>query len=109
MAFDEGLAERVREEVGDDLSISERRMFGGLCFLSHGNMCFGIIGSDVLVRVGPEAYALSLALPHVREMDLTGRPLRGIVVVDSEGLSEDGLLRTWLHRGLAFTDTLPPK
>ncbi len=84
-------------------------MFGGLCFMSGGNMCFGVIADDLLVRVGPEAYAASLALPHVREMDLTGRPLRGIVVVDSEGLSEDDSLRVWLDRGLEFTDSLPPK
>ena len=109
MAFDEGLAERVRAQVADDLSISERRMFGGLCFLSGGNMCFGVIGSDLFVRVGPEAYAHALALPHAREMDLTGRPMRGIVLVDSEGLGEDEPLRRWLDRGLEFTDSLPPK
>jgi hypothetical protein len=109
MAFDEGLAERIRDYIGDDLSMSERKMFGGLAFLSHGNMSFGILGEDLLVRVGPEAYAASLALPHVREMDLTGRPLRGMVVVDAAGLGEDDLLGAWLDRGLAFTDSLPPK
>jgi hypothetical protein len=109
VAYDEGLAERVREQMGGDLLMSERRMFGGLAFLSNGNMCFGVIGSDLLVRVGADAYGACLALPHAREMDLTGRPLRGLVVVDSEGLSEDGMLREWLERGLAFTDLLPPK
>ncbi len=109
MAFDEGLAERIRDYVGSDLSVSERRMFGGLAFLSHGNLCFGIIGEDLLVRVGPASYAASLALPHVREMDLTGRPLRGMVVVDAAGFDEDVLLGTWLDRGIAFTDSLPPK
>ena len=109
MAFDEGLAERIRDQIGDDLTMSERKMFGGLAFMSNGNMCFGIMGDDLLVRVGPETYAASLALPHVREMDLTGRPLRGLVVVDAAGLGEDDLLCTWLDRGLAFTDSLPPK
>ena len=109
MAFDEGLAERIRDHIADDLLMSERNMFGGLCFMSSGNMCFGVIGSDLLVRVGPESYAASLALAHVREMDLTGRPLRGMVLVDSGGLSEDDSLRAWLDRGLDFTDTLPPK
>ena len=109
MAFDGGLAERVRDETDGQPLLSERRMFGGLAFLSDGNMCFAVIGSDLLVRVGPEAYAACLALPHVREMDLTGRPLRGLVLVAAEGLSEDGPLRDWLNRGLAFTDTLPPR
>jgi TfoX N-terminal domain len=109
VAYDEGLAERIRDQVAGDLLMSERKMFGGLCFMSGGNMCFGVIGTDLLVRVGPESYAASLDLPHVREMDLTGRPLRGMVLVDSEGLSEDDSLREWLDRGLDFTDTLPPK
>lgn len=109
VAFDEGMAERIRDQMGDDLSLSERKMFGGLAFLSHGNMCFGVVGDDLLVRVGPESYTASLALPHAREMDLTGRPMRGIVVVDSSGLGEDDALRGWLDRGLAFTDSLPPK
>ena len=109
MAFDEGLAERIRDQIGDDLTMSERKMFGGLAFLSHGNMSFGIIGEDLLVRVGPETYAAALALPHVREMDFTGRPLRGMVVVDAAGLGEDDVLGTWLDRGLDFTDSLPPK
>jgi hypothetical protein len=109
MAFDDGSAERIRDQVAEDLSMSERRMFGGLAFMSSGNMCFAVIGDDLLVRVGPEAYPASLALPHVREMDLTGRPLRGMVVVDAEGVGEDGPLRAWLDRGLACTDSLPPK
>jgi hypothetical protein len=77
--------------------------------MSNGNMCFAVIGDDLLVRVGPDAYGPSLALPYVREMDLTGRPLRGMVLVDGEGLAEDESLREWLELGLAFTDSLPPK
>jgi hypothetical protein len=109
VAFDEGAAERIRELIGVDPVISERKMFGGLCFMSSGNMCFGIIGSDLFVRVGRDAYDASLAQPHAREMDFTGRVMRGIVVVDPEGFTEDGALRTWLDRGLAFADSLPPK
>ncbi len=109
VTFDEGLAERVREQIGEDLSLSERRMFGGLAFLSSGNLCFAVVGDDLLVRVGPEAYPGALALPFVSEMDLTGRPLRGLVLVDGEGLAEDQALREWLDQGVAFTDSLPPK
>jgi hypothetical protein len=109
VAYDEGLVERVRDQMGSDLSLSEQRMFGGLALMSWGNMCFAVIGDDLLVRVGPDDYAASLTLPFVKEMDLTGRTLRGIVLVDGVALGEDGPLREWMERGLAFTDSLPPK
>ena len=89
MAFDEGLAERIRELIGTDSSMSERKMFGGLCFMSNGNMCFGVLGSEIMVRVGPDTYAVALQLPHAREMDFTGRSMRGMVYVDPDGISED--------------------
>ncbi|MEM1418424.1 MAG: TfoX/Sxy family protein [Myxococcota bacterium] len=107
MAFDEGLAERVRELRGD--RIAEKKMFGGLCFLDRGNMAFGIVRDELMVRVGKEAYAACLALPHAREMDFTGRALKGMVYVDPDGFSEDEDLEAWLDRGLAFTETLPAK
>jgi len=109
MAFDEGLAERVRGLVNDEPSMSERKMFGGLCFMSHGNMCFGIVGSELMVRVGIGAYAEALALTHVREMDFTGRSMRGMVYVAEEGISEDEDLAAWLQRGLDHAGSLPPK
>jgi hypothetical protein len=109
MAFDEGLAERVREVLGADPSISERTMFGGLCFLTDGNMCFAILGNELLVRVGPDGYATALHLPNAREMDLTGRPMGGMVVFDPEGLAEDGDLAAWLERGRSFAGSLPPR
>jgi len=68
MGFDEGLAERVRTATGTAAGFSERKMFGGLCFLLGGNMSFGVVGSELMVRVGPDAYATALALPHAREM-----------------------------------------
>jgi TfoX/Sxy family transcriptional regulator of competence genes len=109
MAFDEGLAERVRDLVTDKPSISERKMFGGLCFMSSGNMCFGIVGSELMVRVGPDAYPAALALPHAREMDFTGRSMRGMVYVDESGISEDDDLSVWLGRGFAYASSLPSK
>ncbi len=84
-------------------------MFGGLCFMTHGNMCFGILGSEIMVRVGPEAYEAALALPHARQMDFTGRSMKGMVYVDADGISEDADLESWLARGLGFARTLPPK
>ena len=109
MAFDEGLAERVREHSKPDPSISERKMFGGLCFISDGNMAFGVLGSEIMVRVGPDAYVGALKFPHAREMDFTGRSLRGMVSVDADGISEDDDLQAWLQRGLMYARSLPAK
>jgi hypothetical protein len=109
MGFDEGLAERIRGFVVDDPDVSERNMFGGLCFLSSGNMCFGIVGSELMVRVGPERYIEALREPHAREMDFTGRSVRGMVYVDEVGISEDADLSAWLRRGLDFASSLPSK
>ena len=109
MPFDEGLAERVRGLVRAEPSMSERKMFGGLCFMSSGHMSFGILGDEIMVRVGPHAYVEALQLPHAREMDFTGRSMRGMVYVDSEGISEDESLESWLRRGLVYARSLPPK
>ncbi len=109
MTFDEGLAERVRDLSDAEPSMSERKMFGGLCFMSSGHMCFGILGDEIMVRVGPDAYGAALKLPHAREMDFTGRSMKGMVYVDPNGISEDDDLEAWLRRGLAYTRSLPPK
>lgn len=84
-------------------------MFGGLCFLLGGNMTFGIVGSELMVRVGPDAYQEELGLPHAREMDLTGRSMRGMVFVSEDGISEDNDLEVWLNRGIHFALSLPTK
>ena len=109
MAFDEGLAERVRDLTADQPAMSERKMFGGLCFMQNGNMCFGIVGSELMVRVGPDEYETAVALPDAREMDFTGRSMRGMVYVGESGLSEDDDLSAWLERGLDYAGSLPPK
>ena len=89
--------------------MSERKMFGGLCFMKNGNMCFGIVGSELMVRVGADAYPKVLALPHAREMDFTGQSLRGMVFVGDDGIAEDADLEVWLRRGLSYAGSLPPK
>ena len=109
MAFDEGLAERVRDLTGSQHSLFERRMFGGLCFMHDGNICFGIVGSELMVRVGPDVYEAALKLSDAREMDFTGRSMRGMVYVGEAGLSEDDDLYRWLERGLEYAGSLPPK
>lgn len=109
MAFDEGLAERVRTMLDEVEGVSELKMFGGLCFMCDGNMCVGIVGDELMVRVGPDGYEAALARPHAREMDFTGRSMRGMVYVDELGISEDDDLGGWIGRGVEFASSLPPK
>lgn len=109
MAFDESLAERIRHLTSDLATLQERKMFGGLCFTISGNMCFGIIGEDLMVRVGPDAWARCLSLPHAREMDFNGRSMKGMVFVSPLGTSRNPSLNRWLERGLDFAGSLPPK
>jgi TfoX/Sxy family transcriptional regulator of competence genes len=109
MAYDQGLAERLRDELSDIPGVTEKNMFGGLCLMVRGNMCCGIVNDTLMARVGPKQYAECLDLPHVREMDFTGKPLRGMVYVDPDGIAEDSELRAWVNRCLLFTQSLPAK
>jgi TfoX/Sxy family transcriptional regulator of competence genes len=109
MAYDENLAWRVRAQLADQADLSERKMFGGLAFMLRGNMCCGILGEELMVRVGPEQYATALAQLHAREMDFTGRPMTSMVMVATEGLSSDTALEEWIRQGIAFASSLPPK
>ena len=109
MAYDEGLAQRVREALSERDGLTEKKMFGGLCFLLNGNMCCGIVRDELMLRVGPEAYEATLARPHAREMDFTGRAMRGMVYVGVEGLAEDADLAGWLEPAAAFAGELPAK
>jgi TfoX/Sxy family transcriptional regulator of competence genes len=108
MAYDEKLAERVRVVVGAEQGLSERKMFGGLAFMLEGHMFCGIVGSDLMLRLGPEGADTALDRPHVRPMDFTGRPLAGMVYVAPEGL-RGAALRRWVEQAAAFARTLPPK
>ncbi len=109
MAFDAGLAQRVREILSDRDGITERRIFGGLAFMQHGHMFVGISGSDLMARVGAERHADALALPHVRQMDFTGRPMNGYVYIGADGLSEDRDLKAWVDWCAGFVAGFPPK
>ena len=109
MAYDEGLAQRVREALATRAGVTEKKMFGGLCFLVRGHMACGIVGNELMVRTGPHAWADALAQPHAREMDFTGRALRGFVYVDSPGIEDDDALGTWVRRGTDYAASLPPR
>jgi len=109
MAYDEGLAERVREVIATRGALSERKMFGGIAWMLHGNMAVGIVGDDLMVRVGPDAHEAALEEPHARTMDFSGRPMKGYVYVAPSGVAADNDLAAWVARGADFAETLPPK
>ena len=109
MAYDEGLAQRVREMLAGLADFSEKKMFGGLCFLIQGNMACGVIQYDVIVRIGPDNYDAALKKPGATVFDFTGRPMKGWVVVSAESHESDDQLLSWLKQALAFTSSLPPK
>lgn len=110
MAYDEGVAEDVRRMLAElDANAEERRMFGGIAFMVDGHMTVGVIGSELMVRVGKDAHAQALAEPHARVMDFTGRPSTGMVYVGEGGFRDDAGLRAWVQRGLDHTRTLPRK
>jgi TfoX/Sxy family transcriptional regulator of competence genes len=109
VAYSEVLASRIRSALELSTGITEKRMFGGLCFLKDGHMFLGLTGTDLMARVGKEAYAASLARKHVREMDFTGKPMVGYVYVSEKGLSKDSELEFWVRHCEQFASTLPPK
>lgn len=109
MSFDEQLADRTRAALEGLADVRERRMFGGLTFLVSGHMACGIVGTDLMVRLGREETESALAEPHVRPMDFTGRPSSTMVFVDRDGTATDGALADWVHRAADYARTLPPK
>ncbi len=109
MAYDEGLAQRIREALEDRTDVSEKKMFGGLAFLLSGNMCIGVVKGELMVRVGPHGYEEALRQPHARKMDFTGRPMKGFVYVACNGFESDADLRRWISQGVRFAGSLPRK
>ncbi|TKS58604.1 MAG: hypothetical protein EWM72_02900 [Nitrospira sp.] len=108
MAYDEQLAARVRELLKGHLVLVEKKMFGGLAYVSQGKMFAGILNSDLVVRVGPEANDEALREPHTRPMDFTGRPMKGYIYVSPGGTKTAAQLRKWLTQGQTFVASLPP-
>lgn len=109
MAFSEKLAERIRQQLNDEPGVVEKKMFGGLAFLVNGNMSCGVVGEDLMVRVGAEAYEAALAEPDAREMDFTGRPMKGMIYVSADGIRTARRLAFWVQMGLKFARSLPAK
>lgn len=109
MAYDEGLAEQMREDLGDLPGAQEKKMFGGLCFMSRGNMVCGVHRNGAMYRVGKAHYDAALALPGVRPMAFTGREMKGFVEADDEVLADDTLRLQLIAMARDFAATLPPK
>jgi TfoX/Sxy family transcriptional regulator of competence genes len=109
MAYDEGLAERIRGVLDEQPGVSEKRMFGGIAFLVKGHMSVGIVQDKLMVRVGPESYDRVLRERHARRMDFTGRPMKGFVYVVADGYETDADLERWVNLGVGYVTSLPAK
>jgi TfoX/Sxy family transcriptional regulator of competence genes len=109
MAYDEDLAERVREVLAARAEVGERKMFGGIAFMVSGNMACGVLGEDLIVRLGDEEGEKALAEDGVRPFDFTGKPMKGIVFVSAERVSGDAGLSEWVEAGADYATSLPPK
>jgi TfoX/Sxy family transcriptional regulator of competence genes len=109
MAFDTELAERIRAVVCHFGHWDEKKMFGGLCIILNGHMLCGVLGDELMVRVGPDDYEDALDEDGTREMDFTGRPLKGMVMFDGAAVAEPEELEYWLQRCNRFVGRLPPK
>lgn len=104
--YDHALAERIRKELAGRGSVTEKKMFGGLAFLLRGKMFCGVTGDALMARIGKDRYEAALAKPHVREMDFTGRPMKGYVFVDAPGLRTQKALAAWVRQCVDFVSTL---
>ena len=109
MAFSKVLAERIRQGLARKKGIEEKRMFGGIGFLLNGNMLVGVWKDSLIVRLGPDEGDEALKEPHVKEFDITGRPMRGWVLVEPEGVMGDDQLAGWIQRAVKFVGKLPAK
>ena len=109
MPYDEGLARRAREQLQRIGGFTEKKMFGGVGFMIDGNMARGVHGDDLIVRLGPERYEEALDQPSVRPFDMTGRPMKGWVMVGSAAVRTEEQLSGWIRQGVAFARSLPAK
>ena len=109
MPCDDQLVARVRAVLKRTRGTVERRMFGGVCFTLNGNMVCGVVNTDLMARVGSDKYDDALKQPHVREMDFTGRAMKGYVFISAPGTKSDPSLKYWIKAGIAYVKALPPK
>ncbi|MEX2169669.1 MAG: TfoX/Sxy family protein [Pirellulales bacterium] len=109
VAFNERLAGRVEDALLAETGIVKKKMFGVACYMRNGNAFAGVWHDALIVRTGPASYQSALVEPHVREFDITGKPMTGWVVVDPDGMDDESSFRDWLNRAMEFAGTLPKK
>ena len=109
MAASKLLVERIRHVLSRRRGITEKKMFGGVCFLLNGNMLVAVWNDLLIARLGIEQAEIALTEPDVREMDLTGRPMKGWVIVEQDGIDSDQQLTRWIDLSMTFVRTLPAK
>ena len=109
MAYSESLALRIRQVLGRRRGVTEKKMFGGIGFLLNGNMCVGIWKKSLIVRLDPEEGEAALNEPNVVPFDITGRPMKGWLMVEPDGIETDKQLADWIRRSEEFVSTLPRK
>lgn len=109
MAFDTSLADRVRRHVAGVEGLVEKRMFGGLAFLLHGNMSVGVHGAELIARIDPVETEAACKTAGVRVFDITGRPMKGWLLVSGEAVANEKALDSWVKKGIAFAGSLPKK
>ena len=111
MAYDQGLAQRVREMLDEPElpGLAEKKMFGGIAFMLRGNLACGVLKDELIVRVGPERYKEAIQKPHTKLFDFSGKPMKGWVMVKPGGYESDGDLGGWIQQGVQFALSLPAK
>jgi hypothetical protein len=109
LAYSESLARRIRQILFGRRGITEKKLFGGVGFLLNGNLCVGIWKNSLIARLGPERGNTALAEPHVGEFDIAGRPMKGWLMVEPDGIETDEQLSDWIRRSEDFVSTLPKK
>lgn len=109
MAYDEMVAQRVRQALDRRPGVTERKMFGGLAFLVRGSMCCGVFGPELVLRLGEQGAGDALRRPHTRAMDFTGKLIKSMVYVAPDGFASGATLRGWIRRAVAFASSVPPK
>jgi TfoX/Sxy family transcriptional regulator of competence genes len=109
MAYDMVLVERIRQVLDGKPGVIEKKMFGGLSFMVQGNMACGVTKDNFVVRVGSDRYTEAMLEPHTKEMDFTGRPMKGMVYVDEAGYKDDDDLTRWVGLGVDYALSLPAK
>ncbi len=109
MAYDLTLAERIRKRLQRQSGLSEKKMFGGIGFLLNGNMCCGVLGKEMIIRLDPEEGEKALQVPDTRVFDFSGRPMKGWILVHAKGVTTDAKLNSWVDQAVKYARSLPAK